>query len=166
MWRADEAHKAGKGRGRIPAPCRPPPEPPGHMAVSRGTQAGRTPPTLLLAWPVTGAQTGQKDTGPVHGGSDVSTSDQASQPLSVALAGASPRCLNYARGRPHGWQMAAHEVTGARGRRAVQEGRTSGPCHPTPSGWRTYTRAPLLPPPVCYEGQSLHFGPGDVPVSQ
>ena len=64
------------------------------------------------------------------------------------------------------WQVAAHAVTGARGRRAVQEGRTSGPCHPTPSGWRTHTRAPLLSPPVCYEGQSLHFGPGDVPVSQ
>lgn len=91
------------------------------------------------------------DTGPVAGGSNVSTPDQASQALSMRIRWDRSEMPELCTRPSRGWQMAAHTVTRARGRRAAQEGGTPKPLPPPPRGVEDTHEDPSCPG----EGQSL-----------
>lgn len=144
----DDVIRAGEGRGWSPACCLHPLSSPagGEGTCSQhGPRSRRTPPTLLLVWPVTEAQIGQKDTGPAPCGSDVSTSDQAGQALSVPihwdLSEVPELCTRPAVRVADGSALSNRSP----GQEACPRGGTPAPLPPRSRGWRTRTTTASCP---------------------
>lgn len=126
-----------------PAPCSSGPRPWRRQSVT--PTAGQLP-CLLPAWPVTEAQTGHGTqvlllVGPMSPRHPIGLV----RPRQSPFVGTAPRCLNYARGQPRRWQMAAHVVTRARGGRAAREGGTPKPLLPSWGGVEDTPKDPSCP---------------------
>lgn len=153
---------AGQGRDGLDTSTRPAPRP-----SSRGTwrrqcltpHSRRTAPMPAPCLACHRSPDRAWDTGPVAGGSNVSTPDQASQALSMRIRWDRSEMPELCTRPSRGWQMAAHTVTRARGRRAAQEGGTPKPLPPPPRGGGGHARGPLLSRGGT---EPAGFGPGNV----